>query len=234
MRPSLQDASQVDGSNRGIVVAVPVGAAGLIVPQSLRLEDGTWSILVARLVPAAPGVPFGDIAGPSIARGPAATEPDWPVWIIIRHGRGAATWTEVILCAARGTTLVRSDDFMQIQMILGIPSGGSWLAADSVLMCAAQLIAPMMPAHVSETVVVGAGGKADFTSVPPCCQTLQIIGANVVGAVVTFTDAAGVAIGRSPAIAVAVSLHVPTTAVRWDITGLTPGDRVTATYEVLQ
>jgi hypothetical protein len=223
-RASLQDPSHQAPITRGVVIDVAIGdGAGLVPPQILRLAEGTWSILVARLVQGARGL--------TIARAPSQLDPAWPVTLTIIHGRGAAGWTEELLCAARGTQVVRSDDYMQCQLTLG---GAGWATADRILLAATQLIAIPLPAHVSETVIADGLGVATIASIPPCSQTMQLIGAQGGGTVVTWLDSGGATIGVSGSVPVAASIHVPTMTASVIITGLAAGAAVTATYEVLQ
>jgi len=227
---SLQDASLRAPSTRGITIPVAIGdGAGAPVArgQVLRLEEGTWSIFVARLV-------LGP-TGATVAEGPGQGEPTWPVVIAVMHGRGAATWTELITCTARGTVLVRSDDYLQLQVFVGASAFAGWVADDTILLSAAQLIVPPLEAHVGETRLADIGGRATF-AVPPGARWVEAIGLQAGAVVVTGYDSGGASIGSQtyPTAAGILRMTVPTTGVTWDVLGLAVGAPVTATYGVLQ
>ena len=223
-RADLQRGTDRKAINRGVVVTLPVGpGAPVLLGQTIRLGSGTWCIHVARLEQSNTGL------GLQIAAAPSAGDPTWPVMLAVRHGIGAATWWEFISATARGTILVRSDDDMEAGLGVG---GLGFQNEEKALLVATQLIAPLMPCHVSTNAIAGAGGKASFQVVAGA-HTMQLIGANAAGASVLFYDAAGNVIGRATVgVAPAAELNVPQICASVELVGLAVGAEVIATWEV--
>lgn len=214
------DASKRPAPSRGQVFVIPASSPQLFVaPQALRLDQGSWDIRAARLLPSG-----------SIANAPSQISPSFPVQLLVEYGVGAAVWSETSEVTARGCHIVRSAELMQVRVRLNAALGA---AEERVLVAAQKVVVPTQPARrfLSRSQVVAPAGILTVPVVTGATR-VQFIGGELDAPVFgTWRDANLVSLGRVLVVPVAgipvAPLWVPPLAasILWDVlpTGATIG-----------
>lgn len=210
------------GAARGLITqfATAVGAAVQRGP-ALRLDDGTWIIKAARLLP--------DL---EVAAAPAVANPTFPIILSVIQGIGGVSFVDSIRVPARGLVLVRQFDAAQVQL----GAEGTNAGPESVLLVAQKLLSPPVPAFVEATAVVGAGGTGTF-NVPQGAVRVSIYGAAGVALAVTFLDAAGAGKAAGTILganaAQETGILIPATCAQVAVGPIAAGATITVVWEVI-
>jgi hypothetical protein len=136
--------------------------------------------------------------------------------MIITHGVGSASWSEILLTAARGIVVVRAGDYTQVEAVYA--SSTPTPTAEKILLVASQLIAPLTSSIVQTTQTADGVGKAAHV-VPVGAVSLTYIGPTATS--VAFVDSTPANIASMPGFS-ANPIAVPLTAATVEIF-VTPG-----------